>query len=650
MKINKKFAFCSVFCYILILATLLTFVSCEQKDSDETNTTATTTTTTTTVPTPDSDPDPTPDPDPVQMLPAQELKILDQNVMCNTDSISARAPEMAAYLLASGADSIGVQECVSQWATILDQELGGKYARVGVDINGADKGWFATYVYYRKDKYRVIDTDTFWMSTTPDVPSKYSETVDMNRTCTWVILEDIQTGFRYVHMNCHLDWMDKSVNVVQTQMIRNMMIRFAEMGYPVFATGDYNTPEGSISYGQMLSCELIVDSKHVAETTTDTPSHHGEGASIDYCFVTADNITVHEYDVIDHIHNGVEVSDHNGIYVHATVHSLPKQSHKDALPQFADGTEIQTTKSLAAATQMNIQFPQAKSADGWVAKHYDVKMYDSDGKFVYQTIAYANSNRPLQPLTVSTQLIGGMPGNNYQIRITPISVFGECGNTLIQTVTWLGEPLVALPVDAPDILDVSVKDGVVADASPNHFTISQNGSVNVTQNAMVFDKSGNIRTSLISDSEYAKMTDGFTMEVVLTTGNDIQSSLPYVCNHHAGGFGINCDGGRIAFSVHNGSSYIYTYASIEKNTTYHIVGIYDGTYVRIYLNGVFVAMEEVVGSMKIPTVDSAKFLCFGADSDASGNGEYPSEVTVYSTAIYSQILTDGQVLYLYQNQ
>ena len=81
-----------------------------------------------------------------------------QNLLTgNANSINSRADTMAEYFLSLNLDSIGVQECVEAWANALDARLT-NYARVGVECgSGKDKGSFATYVYYRKDKYRVIE-------------------------------------------------------------------------------------------------------------------------------------------------------------------------------------------------------------------------------------------------------------------------------------------------------------------------------------------------------------------------------------------------------------------------------------------------------------------------------------------------------------
>ena len=419
----KNFKAKKITALLLAVLMLLVLPSCNNADGGEE------TTVTTEAPAPQ---DPTP-PE-VEMLPSQEVLVLGQNVEnAATETINKRAPEMIQYFLASGADSIGVQECVQAWTDRLDEGLKTKYARVGVEcMTGADKGWFSTYVYYLKDKYRVIATDTFWLSTTPDVPSKYSDTVDLPRTCTWVILEDRETGFRYVHMNCHLDWMDKVVNAIQVQMIRAQMIRFAEMGYPVFATGDLNTSEGSITYQQMLDSEWISNSKYIAKKSDTTPSHLGNNETIDYCFVTGGNMTVEEYSVIDHIHNGTEVSDHNGIMVRAMVASIPKPDDEKSVAQFADDVALTVDKN----GDVTVTLPQARDANGRSAKQYDFVLKDENGDIVSETSVFGYYNRPLQPLTVSAVLTDGVTDKTYQLEITPISILGEKGTTIVRSIVW----------------------------------------------------------------------------------------------------------------------------------------------------------------------------------------------------------------------
>ena len=348
---------------LLAIASILALPSCGGTPADDktTATTATTATIETTETTSSTQQEPDA-PEDVKMLPAQEVKILSQNVLCsgmqNGSTLQERKVATAKYMLELSPDSIGLQEATSTWADYLDAQLGFKYARVGVECKtGADKGDFATYVYYLKNKYRVIATDTFWMSTTPHTPSKYNDTVDKNRTCTWVILENIETGFRYVHMNCHLDWKDPTANTVQVAMIRNMMLRFDALGYPVFTTGDFNTNEGSFSYEQMLGDARIADSRYETENTDTTVTAPGNGTNIDYCFITSGSIDVLQFDVIENNHDGTTVSDHSAVFTHARVRTLPAQNHDNAIADFAEGTRLVIEHSSASDLQIELTIP-----------------------------------------------------------------------------------------------------------------------------------------------------------------------------------------------------------------------------------------------------------------------------------------------------
>ena len=638
----------------LLLAALMLFVlpSCNGADGGESEPTTGTTSTTTTEPTTGTTSNNPATPEPpldVEMHPAQEVRVLSQNVLAAStlEDIAARAPTMIEYFMSSNADSIGVQECVTNWTNLLDEGLQEKYARVGVAVDGNDKGWFATYVYYLKDKYRVIDTDTFWLSETPDVPSQYGDTVDMNRTCTWVILEDLETGFRYVHMNCHLDWMDTSVNSVQIRMIREMMNRFASLGYPVFATGDFNTKEGSTSYIQMLASKQIKDSKKVAKTV-DYTSTHGT-STIDYCFVTGANMVVEEYDVIPNVHGEIEVSDHSGVFVHATVNALPKQEHSAFVPQMPADATVSTELTGHTDQYLKISVPQAVDSLGFVAKQYELVFKNEAGEILLQTNLFGGTHRLKPAEAISASVGGGVAGQTCRLEITPISVLGDRGETFVKAVVWpeAGAAQVQKP-ENPDILDVSVQSGAVVDRSPNQFQMTQVDSVTVTDDAMVFDKKGNIRTPDFTD-QYPKMVDGFTLEIVIKTGSDVKSTQKFVSNMETGGYGFTCKSSKLRFSVYNGSGYVYAETSIEANTTYHVIAIYDGMDIHLYLDGELKSSTPLNGTITFPKNKKARYLCIGGDSDSTGKGDTLSSVTVYRTAIYSKVLTRGEVAYIFQN-
>ena len=83
--------------------------------------------------------------------------------------------------------------------------------------------------------------------------------------------------------------------------------------------------------------------------------------------------------------------------------------------------------------------------------------------------------------------------------------------------------------------------------------------------------------------------------------------------------------------------------SVESNTTYHIVGLFDGENLVLYINGEKVNSVAFSGAMKLPTVAGAEYLCFGGDANADGSGENMSQCTVYRVSIYSAVLSDSEI-------
>lgn len=657
LSVNKKTMKLKMICMLLLGALTLSAVACNTNDSSNTDTsnTAEQSIQTTEEATAEQATEKETDKNTVTevvMLPEQEVKVISQNLLCDENTVADRATAMINSITALEPDSFGVQECVKAWANRIDSSLKDSYARVGVDCYGEDVGNFGTYVYYRKDKYKVIETDTFWMSTTPDVPSQYNNSANMmNRTCTWVILENIETGFRYVHVNCHLDWGDQTANVVQIQMVRNLILRFENMGYPVFATGDYNTKEGSVSYGQMLASESIADSRYVADKSTATISHYDNQASVDFCFVTQNKMQVLEFDIIHNVREGVKVSDHNGVYTYAKVASLPRQDHSNTLAEFSADTTVTCEKDAVSASRMTIRFPQAKSLDGSVADRYKVRFLTKGGEEIYSYVAHGNSYNPLQPLTATCRLSGGTIGERYVIEITPISIFGESGATISQEIEWIGvEPEEDVEISLePDILNVVVEDNKVVDKTSNSYTLTQNGSVKISDGKMVFERAGNIRTSSLN-AQYHKMTNGFTMSAHIVTSENLSGIAHYASNLHAGGFALYTQNGVMNFVVHNGANYVAATATVTSNTEYYVTGVFDGSKLYLYLDGALESTVDLGGAMKIPTVESAQFLCMGADANADGKGESNSQCTVYSVQIYSEILSDKDIASLYQSK
>ena len=137
-------------------------------------------------------------------------------------------------------DSIGMQEVTTGWIYRMDTfAFNASYAGVG---EGRTPGGEASSIYYRKDKFDLVDHGTFWLSETPDEAGTYLEASLYPRICTWAHLRDKVTGYEYIHVNTHLDHLGgsdgRSLRTAQTRVILEYLKTLPDV--PMVMTGDFN--------------------------------------------------------------------------------------------------------------------------------------------------------------------------------------------------------------------------------------------------------------------------------------------------------------------------------------------------------------------------------------------------------------------------
>ena len=241
------------------------------------------------------------------------IRVMSYNVRCANDgeqTITNRSKVGLAVLEEYLPDSFGVQECTPRWKRIFAYNLGDKYASVG---RSRDRfGPFTEYssIYYLKDKYNLIDSGTFWLSETPDVPYTKSFDSACTRIASWALLENKET---YTHINPHLDHVLESTRQAQMEVLIDY-VKKVTGDAPVIMTGDFNDYEGSPVYN--VACEIFNDTRFVAKDTDTgrTFTKYGEKkedgtGAIDFIFTPKDAV-VDTYKVIRDTVKGIYPSDH----------------------------------------------------------------------------------------------------------------------------------------------------------------------------------------------------------------------------------------------------------------------------------------------------------------------------------------------------
>lgn len=246
----------------------------------------------------------------------EATRVMSFNVRCVSDkegSIYTRSQIVTAILDQYAPDSFGVQEATPEWLDIIDDKLDDLYARVGEGRSPIEMFTEYSAVYYRKDKFNLLDSGTIWLSETPE--KKYTKDFDSkhNRIASWAVLENKETGVKYTHINTHLDHVLESTRVEQSKVLLNKIAEL-EKQTTIICTGDFNTYETAQAYSVMT--EKMTDTKLVAKNSDTgitfhkygTIEEHKDGA-IDFIFATEGTET-EMYKIIRDTFKGFYPSDH----------------------------------------------------------------------------------------------------------------------------------------------------------------------------------------------------------------------------------------------------------------------------------------------------------------------------------------------------
>ncbi|MBO5359971.1 MAG: endonuclease/exonuclease/phosphatase family protein [Clostridia bacterium] len=224
-----------------------------------------------------------------------------------------RGALVAKTLRAEMPDSFGLQEANKAWVDRVSAAMP-EYAWVGVGRDDGAEGGEYSPVFYLKDKYSLVDSGTFWLSETPDTPSKGWDAM-YNRICTWAILEDKASGEKYAHFNAHMDHIGAESRANSAKLIAE---KAGALDMPVVITGDFNTDEGTEPYNTMIA-NGFMDTKYAADSTMSMGTYHNfgmknvtkKGASpIDFIFTTYGKAKVDSYKVLGDKVDGAYSSDH----------------------------------------------------------------------------------------------------------------------------------------------------------------------------------------------------------------------------------------------------------------------------------------------------------------------------------------------------
>ena len=250
------------------------------------------------------------------------MRIMSFNVLCGGAGIKdwpARTPLVVRTIYNADPDTFGVQEAHIDWMRALCACLPA-YDYVGVGReDGKEDGEFSA-VFYKKDKFELLDSGSFWLSETPEKPGKGWDAACV-RICSWAKLREKESGKTFTHLNTHLDHRGQTAMQKGAQLVaeRGKAISGSD---PAFFTGDFNVTPDSAPYQAVLAGGFKDCRRMAQETDTDDTFHNygrpdDPGCVIDYVFCKG-NVSVQRFAVIRDRIDGMLPSDHYPVFADVT--------------------------------------------------------------------------------------------------------------------------------------------------------------------------------------------------------------------------------------------------------------------------------------------------------------------------------------------
>lgn len=257
-----------------------------------------------------------------QRVEGRTLRVMTFNIRYNEprDGVNAwanRKQKVADVIRFHKADLVGVQEALLGQLRDLEKMLPDlSWCGVG-RTDGKEAGEYSA-ILYRRSRFKLLETNTFWLSETPDKAGSKGWDGAFPRIVTWAKFKDRRTGKTFVHFNTHFDHVGETARAESASLILKKAAEITGKG-PFVLTGDFNVTEDSGAYRTIMAGSgdiRVEDARYAAvnghfggDSTWTNFKQIEPGKKIDFIFVRK-GVKVFEHGILSDNWNGLWASDH----------------------------------------------------------------------------------------------------------------------------------------------------------------------------------------------------------------------------------------------------------------------------------------------------------------------------------------------------
>lgn len=229
-----------------------------------------------------------------------------------------RLPPIKSLIQFHQIELVGIQEGLHHQVTDLANSLAFSYIGVGRD-DGTEKGEFAA-ILYNPEKFKLLENGTFWLSPTPEKPSKGWDAA-LNRICTWGKFEDGNEKEFYI-FNIHYDHRGQQAREESSKLVVSTVENMNTDNLPVILMGDFNVTPENAAYSTITNQEGWKDARLISKIPSHGPAGTFTGFDwekmpdgiIDHVFVNGD-LTVLRHGILSDNYGKKYPSDHFPVLV-----------------------------------------------------------------------------------------------------------------------------------------------------------------------------------------------------------------------------------------------------------------------------------------------------------------------------------------------
>lgn len=203
---------------------------------------------------------------------------------------ASRRDRVADYVHQQDLDIVGMQEVLYPALCDLQERLP-EYDYIGVGREDGKQAGEYSCIWYKRDRFEVLDKGNFWLSETPDSVGSRGWDAALERIASWGKFRDKKSGQIFMSVNTHFDHVGVEARK-QSALLIIRKIREIVGDKPAIVTGDFNVDETSQAYKTITTNEFVL-----RDAFKVTPKHQG----CMYTFQSFSRIDPKDCDKIDFI-------------------------------------------------------------------------------------------------------------------------------------------------------------------------------------------------------------------------------------------------------------------------------------------------------------------------------------------------------------